>query len=145
MHPIDRKSKALPTETENNPLSPKRDKGQVVRLPNQPKQYKKKPLVFLGSGSNLVLGKPKGWLPFGITRVIRSDRKVDNAEPKPDDLAVIEGMKTDELLMRLGRVIMSVQNSELGKTQIGARGLKRLEIHIRGIYQLAARTQLKRQ
>lgn len=145
MHPIDRKPKVLTSEADNHLSSPKRNTGQVVKLPSKTNPSQKKPVVFSGSGSNLVLGKPKGWLPFGITRIIRSNRKVDNTEPKPDDLAIIEDMKTDELLMRLARVIMSVQNSELGKTEIGVKGLKRLEIHIRGIYQLAAKTQLKRQ
>lgn len=145
MHPVEKNPKIIPGQLESRAVPKIQKSGQVVKLPNQLNMKQKKPPVFSGSGSNLVIGKPKGWLPFGFTRLLRAKRQLDYTEPTPQDFNVVEGMKTDELLMRLARISLAVQNSDMKKTQVGMRGLKRLDTHIGGIYKLATRIQFTKQ
>lgn len=142
MYPIDRNPNTRTTPSDNQLTTDERQPADFIKLPSQSKSVSKKPLIHTSNISSIIIGKPKDWLPFGITRLFRAKRKVDHLEPSAKDLEAIEDMRTEELLMRLARLCMSVENSDLSNTPVGMRGMKRLQTHISGIYTLTTKKRL---
>lgn len=94
-------------------------------------------LVFNRYGKSRIIPRSIGWLPYGIVRFfnnISNNRILSIAD---DDTALLGLIGTDEVIIRLSRVVINIRASKFANEQQVIPGLEELENYVGRLHEFS--------
>lgn len=99
--------------------------------------------VFGRHGKTRIVPRNKGWLPYGITRILSHLTVNRPFFPSEKDSEILSIMSSDEVIIRLSRLHINMTNSSTINNEQVAKGLKAIEHHIERLHNISQMLSIK--
>lgn len=87
-------------------------------------------LVFGRQGKSRIFARTKGWLPYGISRQFNKHKTSWEWNPNDEDTEILNAMSSDEVIIRLSRLVINLENSPQPLPDEVKSGIKAVTSHV---------------